>query len=54
MLLILKASGEPWRWSIRPEDLPDFLEETGWREEADLAGGTCRFGVELLTAAVKQ
>jgi len=30
LLWLLKASGEPWLWSIRPDLLPSFLEEVGW------------------------
>jgi methyltransferase (TIGR00027 family) len=30
VLWILKAGGEPWVWSIEPEELGPFLKETGW------------------------
>ena len=30
LLWLLKVSGEPWLWSIRPDVLPSFLEEVGW------------------------
>jgi methyltransferase (TIGR00027 family) len=30
LLWLLRASGEPWLWSIRPDALPAFLEEAGW------------------------
>jgi methyltransferase (TIGR00027 family) len=29
-LWILRASGEPWLWSISPDELPGFLAEAGW------------------------
>ena len=30
MLYLQKVAGESWEWSIRPEELGQFLEETGW------------------------
>lgn len=30
-VLGLKLQGEPWRWGVRSERLPDFLAEHGWR-----------------------
>ena len=29
-LWLLNPSGEPWLWSIRPDELPAFLEGVGW------------------------
>jgi methyltransferase (TIGR00027 family) len=52
-LWILKASGEPWLWSIRPKELPCFLEETGWTNAPDLVGASSRRGVEYLGVASK-
>ena len=54
VLWILKTSGEPWLWSIRPEDLPRFLEETGWTHTPSLVGEPSRRGVEYLGVASKQ
>jgi len=50
-LWLPKASGEPWLWSIRPEELPRFLEETGWRAAPDLIEAAGRHGVEYLAVA---
>ena len=38
VLWMLKVNGEPWIWSIQPEDLSRFLEETGWIYAPDLSG----------------
>ncbi len=50
-LWLLKASGEPWLCSIQPEDLPRFLEETGWRFASDLTEASDKQGVEYLAVA---
>ena len=53
VLWILKASGEPWLWSMRPAELAPFLEETGWGNAPDLVGTSSRRGVEFLGVASK-
>ncbi len=53
VLWILKVTGEPWLWSICPEELGRFLEETGWTNAPELAGSTGRNGVEFLGVAMK-
>jgi hypothetical protein len=45
--------GEPWLWSIQPEQLSQFLEETGWRNAPSLLGTTRKHGVEYFSIAVK-
>lgn len=50
-LRILKVSGEPWLWSIRPEQLGQFLEETGWAARPELAGLVAKHGVEFFAVA---
>jgi len=50
-LWLLKASGEPWLWSIRPEELSGFLEKTGWKVASDLSEPAIRQGVEYLAVA---
>ena len=50
MLWALKKSGEPWLWSIRPEELEAFLEGVGWRSNP--AASTERHGVEMFAVAV--
>ena len=53
MLWLQKVVGEPWTWSIRPEELDLFLEETGWTNASELAGATGKVGVEFLGVATK-
>jgi O-methyltransferase involved in polyketide biosynthesis len=53
MLWLLKAQGEPWLWSIRPEELGGFLSGTGWRDDLDLAETSDRHGVEYFAVAQK-
>jgi methyltransferase (TIGR00027 family) len=53
LLWTLKVNGEPWLWSIRPDQLSRFLEETGWRSAPDLLGTTNKHGVEFFGVAVK-
>jgi len=52
-LWILKASGEPWLWSVRPSELPAFLDDVGWCYDPEAKGGVHRNGVEYLGAAFK-
>ncbi|MFC1539479.1 class I SAM-dependent methyltransferase [Candidatus Latescibacterota bacterium] len=53
VLWILKVSGEPWLWSIRPEELGGFLEENGWTDAPQLVGTINKYGVEFLGVATK-
>jgi methyltransferase (TIGR00027 family) len=53
VLWILKLSGEPWLWSIRPEELGLFLEESGWTNGPELVGVTSKHGVEFFAVATK-
>jgi methyltransferase (TIGR00027 family) len=53
VLWILKVSGEPWLWSIRPEKLGRFLEETVWTNAPELTESTGKNGVEYLGVAIK-
>lgn len=53
MLWLLKAQGEPWLWSIRPEELSGFLAGSGWTDAPDLAGTTDRHGVEYFGVVAK-
>ena len=54
MLWLQRMIGEPWLWSIRPEDLGQFLRESGWVDASELAEGTGKYGVEYFTVAEKQ
>jgi methyltransferase (TIGR00027 family) len=49
----LNLTGEPWRWTIRPEALDVFLEETGWVHTPALVGQIGKRGVEFFGAALK-
>ena len=53
MLWLQKVAGEPWTWSIRPEELGLFLAETGWANALATAGTTRKHGVELFAVATK-
>ena len=53
MLWLQKMVGEPWLWSIRPEDLGAFLAKTGWTIAPELAGSSEKRGVEFYSAAVR-
>jgi methyltransferase (TIGR00027 family) len=53
MLWLQKVIGEPWVWSIRPEDLGTFLEETGWLITPAMAGTNRMHGVECYAVATK-
>ncbi len=53
MLWLQKVAGEPWHWSIRPEELGLFLEETGWANAPELTGPPGRHGVEFYAVARK-
>jgi methyltransferase (TIGR00027 family) len=52
-LWLIKVSGEPWHWSIHPEDLSNFLESTGWTNTPELVGLSDKCGVEFLCVAAK-
>ena len=53
VLWLLKATGEPWLWSIRPQELGHFLKETGWENVSDSLGTANKIGVEFLGVARK-
>ena len=53
ILWILKAGGEPWLWSIPPDEIGQFLDDTGWTHAPELAGATGKCGVESLGVAMK-
>ena len=53
LLWLQKVIGEPWLWSICPETLSQFLEETGWTNTPELAGPTEKHGVEFYAVATK-
>ena len=53
MLYLQKVAGEPWEWSIRPEELGQFLEETGWTIAHAEAEGARKHGVEFYAVVTK-
>jgi len=53
VLWILKAGGEPWLWSIRPEELGSFLQGCGWASSPELMVSMGKRGVELYAVAIK-
>jgi methyltransferase (TIGR00027 family) len=53
MLWLQKVVEEPWTWSIRPEELGEFLKETGWSIDPKQAGTTLKYGVEFYAVASK-
>jgi methyltransferase (TIGR00027 family) len=53
VLWLLKLGGEPWLWSIRPEELGQFLESVGWTNTPEPEGASGKHGVELYAVATK-
>jgi len=53
LLWTLKATGEPWLWSIQPEQIGVVLKENGWTYSPDLAGQINKRGVEFFGTARK-
>ena len=53
LLWSLKVSGEPWLWSIRPEELTSFLADQGWTNAPDQLETTPKHGIEHFAVAVK-
>jgi methyltransferase (TIGR00027 family) len=53
MLWLQKVVGEPWLWSIRPEELGLFLEESGWTHVSETASATGKYGVEFFGVGAK-
>jgi methyltransferase (TIGR00027 family) len=53
VLWILRVSGEPWLWSIRPEELGLFLEESDWINAPALTETTRKHDVEFYAVATK-
>ena len=53
MMWLQEVAGDPWIWSIRPEELGPFLEKTGWKNAPELAGTARKHGVEFYAVATK-
>jgi methyltransferase (TIGR00027 family) len=53
MLWLQKMIGEPWLWSIRPDQLGAFLAEAGWEIPSAPSARIEKRGVEYFVAAAK-
>lgn len=53
MLWLQRAVGEPWTWSLRPEELASFLEGAGWKNTPELVQMSGMHGVEFYAVATK-
>jgi len=53
LLWILKVNGEPWLWSIQPEQIGQVLKENGWAYSPELVGEVNKRGVEFFGTAKK-
>ena len=53
MLWLQKVVGEPWLWSIQPEELGTFLEKLGWKDVSAKAEISGKYGVEFFVVAEK-
>ena len=53
LLWTLKATGEPWLWSIQPEQIGRVLKENGWTYSPELVGEVNKRGVEFFGTARK-
>jgi methyltransferase (TIGR00027 family) len=53
MLWLQKVAGEPWLWSMRPEQLGQFMEELGWTVTSSQGDLKYKYGVEYFAVAKK-
>ncbi len=53
LLWTLKVNGEPWLWSIQPEQIGRVLKENGWIYAPELVGEILKRGVEYFGVARK-
>ena len=53
MLWLQKVIGEPWVWSVRPEELDAYLHDVGWQNTPELTKASGMYGVELYAVAAK-
>jgi len=53
VLWLLKVGGEPWLWSIPPEDIGPFLDKNGWKNAPDLVRTSVQHGVEFFCVATR-
>ncbi len=53
VMWLLAASGEPWLWSLRPDELGSFLQANDWRLPDEHRHRVEKFGVEYFGMALK-
>ena len=53
MLWLQEVAGEPWQWSILPEELAMFLRVTGWMESIEHEEAGRKYGVEYFAVGIK-
>ena len=53
VLWVLRLGGEPWLWSIRPEQLEQFLGRTGWTLAPHLVQTGAKYGMEYFDVATR-
>ena len=54
MLWLQKSIGEPWLWSIRPQELGAFLQGAGWQNAPQLVEPVGQQGIESYAVAVRK
>lgn len=54
MLWLQKVAGEPWLWSVSPEQLATFLKETGWTQSFEYKESGRKYGVEYYAVGLKR
>ncbi|MFC1679285.1 class I SAM-dependent methyltransferase [Elusimicrobiota bacterium] len=53
VMWLLRTAGEPWLWSVSPEDLPHFLGKSGWKVVPEAARSVPHRGVEFFRVVQK-
>ncbi len=53
VLWLLKVGGEPLLWSLRPEELGQFLEAVDWSIARESEGAIVKHGADVYAVAVK-
>lgn len=54
LLWTMALAGEPWLWSLRPEQIGAFLDDTGWTPSPATPESPSGHGVEFYAVADKQ
>lgn len=53
LLWLQKLGGEPWLWSISPENLTGFLDKCGWKHSFEHDEAQNKYGVEYYAVGLK-